>query len=252
MSDGSIGRLASILKGTMKNGLVKKTRISQDRDGRKESVKRSQVIYDDLRKDIITGLVQPGESLIETVIAARFECSQAPVREACIALSYEGFLNATPYKGFTVREITMKEIKDLYEMRLLVECAAAEDAASGPGPSAAMNAELEGHIRVQQEGLDPDNLWRFLNAEVGFHVSVAKASGNELLQRFVTLTWSRFQQFYYKTLSLRQRQMDLDTVNEHAAIHDAIRERDTERAKRLMYEHVLLGRETALKLYFEI
>ncbi len=206
------------------------------------------MIYERLKKDIITGAIQRGESLTETQLAHRFGCSQAPVREACIALLYEGFLTTTPYKGFAVREITLNEIKDLYEMRLLVECAAAEAAAGANGASPSVIEEIEHHIQIQQEG--PGDLWKFLSAEVGFHLAIAKASDNDLLQKFVTLAWGRFQQFYYKTVPLRQGRVELDTVNEHLGILKAIRERDPEKAKTLMYQHILLGRETALKLYF--
>ena len=232
----------------MRNVVNKVSEIPQDREERKESIKRSKVIYEGLRKDIITGALQPGESLVESQLAKQFNCSQAPIREACISLSNEGFLNATPYKGFTVSEITMKEIKDLYEVRLLVECAAAEMAARNAPPE--LIEEMELNMKIQRAGIDPENLWGFLNAEVSFHLAIAKASRNELLQRFVSLAWGRFQQFYFKTLPLRESKSDPDTVDEHSTIVAAIRAQDPERAKKLMFEHILLGRETALKVYF--
>jgi DNA-binding GntR family transcriptional regulator len=232
----------------MKRASQRRPRASEDANGRNESVKRSQVIYEQLKKYIITGAIQRGESLTETQLAVRFQCSQAPVREACIALLYEGFLTTTPYKGFAVSEITLKEIKNLYEVRLLVECAAAEAAAGVNGASPAMIDEIENSIRVLQEG--PADLWRFLCAEVGFHLAIAKACDNELLEKFVNLVWGRFQQFYYKTVPMRQGRVELDSVNEHTAILEAIREHDPEKARTLMHQHILLGRETALKLYF--
>src|SRR5581483_9332568 len=164
-------------QGAVKKGAPRKPRAARDLRKGNESVKRSQMIYERLKKDIITGAIQRGESLTETQLAHRFGCSQAPVREACIALLYEGFLTTTPYKGFAVREITLNEIKDLYEMRLLVECAAAEAAAGANGASPSVIEEIEHHIQIQQEG--PGDLWKFLSAEVGFHLAIAKASDND-------------------------------------------------------------------------
>ena len=218
------------------------------RNVRNEAVKRSQLIYENLKKDIILGAIERGESLTESQLASRFGCSQAPVREACIALMHEGFLTAIPYKGFTVSDLSMKEIKDLYEVRLLVETAAAEAAAGPNGATPSMIAEIESHIRVMQEGTS--DLWRYLNGEVGFHLAIAKTSENELLQKFVKLTLGRFQQFYCKTLRMRQTDDASAAVKEHLAILEAVREHAPEKARTLMHEHILMGRETALKLYF--
>jgi len=234
----------------MRNAINKLSEIGAEREDKRESIKRSQLIYEELKREIITGGIQPGDSLVEGQLAKRFSCSQAPIREACIALSNEGFLNATPYKGFAVNEITMKEIKDLYEVRLLVECATAEMAARNAPSCADLVEEMDRHIKTQAAGIAPDKLWTFLSSEVGFHLAVAKASRNELLSKFVSLTWGRFQQFYFKTLPLRKTKSDPETVKEHSMILAAIKAQKPEESRKLMSEHILLGRETALKIYF--
>src|SRR5258706_16309581 len=105
------------------SSLLKKKKANQ------EPVRLSVSIYQSLKNEILRGAIRPGESLLELQLAKRFDCSQSPVREACLHLYNEGLLKASPYKGYTVTEITMKEIKELYQLRLIVECAAVEMAA---------------------------------------------------------------------------------------------------------------------------
>src|SRR5437879_1607310 len=129
-----------------------------------ESVKRFQFIYEELKKEIVLGNIEPGESLLELELAKRFDISRAPIREACIYLHNEGFLNATPYKGYTVTEISMEEVKELYQVRLIVECSAAEMAAQSLYIRLEEIADMERHLETQQSEIDPNDLMKHLHA----------------------------------------------------------------------------------------
>src|SRR5690348_2344405 len=82
-----------------------------------------------LRDEIITGGLKPGEPFNEGVMAKRFNASRTPIREACNRLRNAGLLVATPNKGYMVAPITIKDILNVYQLRLVVEPVCAEYAA---------------------------------------------------------------------------------------------------------------------------
>jgi len=218
---------------------------------RPEPVRLSASIYQRMKSEILTGAIKPGEALLELQLARKFDCSQSPVREACLHLSNEGLLKASPYKGYTVTEITMKELKELYQLRLIVECAVVEMAAQNASAFPEVLAEMEHTVEVHRRGFDSTTLVGFIDAEVGFHVAIAKMSDNGHLLKIVTESFGHFQRFYYKILPLQgARSYDEVSTAEHAEILDEIRQQKCSRVRNLMHDHIIRGREHALELYF--
>ena len=216
-----------------------------------ESVKRYQFIYEELKKEIVLGNLKPGESLLELELAKQFDTSRAPIREACIHLHNEGFLSATPYKGYTVTEISMEEVKELFQVRLILECSAAEMAAQNLYIRLEEIAEMERHLKTQQSEIDPNDLLKHLHAETGFHMAIAKASGNTLLAKFIGETLERFQRFHLKILRMRPTQeVRQVTINWHTTILNSIKNQSPSKARDSMYQHIFEAKENALKVYF--
>lgn len=81
----------------------------------------SDQVYTALKKEILAGELQPGARLLVLEIAKKFNISQAPVREALERLKSAGFSTSIPNKGSIVSYITDKEIKDIFELREIIE-----------------------------------------------------------------------------------------------------------------------------------
>ncbi len=86
-------------------------------------------IFDLLKREIVTGGLKPGEALKEVAMAKRFNASRTPVREASNRLSNAGLLVPVANKGYTVAPMTIKDILDVYDLRIMVEPLCAEYAA---------------------------------------------------------------------------------------------------------------------------
>lgn len=86
-----------------------------------EKYSRSENIYYEIRKKILTGVYTPGERLLVLEIAQEFGVSQAPVREAFERLKQEELLIGVKNKGSMVSKIDQKEIEDIYILRDLLE-----------------------------------------------------------------------------------------------------------------------------------
>ena len=90
----------------------------------------AEEVYRALKRDIITLQHQPGASLTEQQLATQYGTSRVPVREACRRLDQEGLLQGQPYRGYSVNQISLKEIGDCFDLRLGLETHALELAAS--------------------------------------------------------------------------------------------------------------------------
>ena len=106
-------------------------------------------IYEALKEEIMLGVIKPGDLLPEVEIAQRFGSSRAPVREALIHLFKEGFLRSADYKGYSAPDISMQELKELFQVRLMVEPPAAELAALNPASFMECLPDLEAFVAQQ-------------------------------------------------------------------------------------------------------
>ena len=86
------------------------------------SGKRSSVIYETLRREIVLGLQLPKESLLELELATRFVCSQSPVREALLRLQEEGLVERVANRGTLVADCSRDDMIELIHLRHDIEC----------------------------------------------------------------------------------------------------------------------------------
>src|SRR5512135_1463205 len=102
--------------------------------------KLSERVYQALRRDIVTAVLRPGEAVSEKELAARYNSSRTPVREAALRLEEQNLLRNVPNRGYFVTHLTVKDLNDIYEYRLSVECTSAEFAAHSGIPSITLPA----------------------------------------------------------------------------------------------------------------
>jgi DNA-binding GntR family transcriptional regulator len=210
--------------------------------------KSYRAIYETLKNDIILGRLEAGVSLPEVEIAQRFGSSRAPVREALIHLFKDGFLRSADYKGYMVLDISMQELKELFQVRLLVEPPAAEMAARNPAVFLRRLPELETHIAQQGKPVTGDNVLQQLQAEIGFHTGIAESSGNSVLAAIVGEITERFQRYHAWLLKLNPSLKD--TAKWHSQILAEIRTGNADGARKAMAGHIEAGRKVWLERYF--
>src|ERR1700675_4377335 len=87
-------------------------------------VTRGEEVYDELRAELLNGVLCPGTKLRMVELARRFEVSQSVVREALTRLAEQGLAVASPQRGFRVRELSVEDIAGLTESRVEIESAA--------------------------------------------------------------------------------------------------------------------------------
>ncbi|MDQ3737769.1 MAG: GntR family transcriptional regulator [Actinomycetota bacterium] len=191
-----------------------------------------QAVLDALRSAIIDGAYLPGERLVEEEIAARFDVSRNPAREALHALSVEGFVEIEPRRGARVATMSARRAGELFEVRAPLEGLVARLAAERR-----TSADLDRLRHVVGTGTAAAAGGRLdelpaLNTE--FHMSLAVAAGNELLAGTLARLSDIIRWVYAARISKRSTR----SWDEHAAILAAVADGDAERAERCGAEHI--------------
>lgn len=141
-------------------------------------------IADRLRAAILCGDLAPGAALVETALAAQFNVSRAPLREALRQLIEEGLVVTVPYTGTRVIGLSVDDLREIQSMRITLERFAFEQA--WPRRDAAFRDELHRRHHALTEAIDRSDELASIDAELALHGLVYEASGHQLLLR----TWA--------------------------------------------------------------
>jgi DNA-binding GntR family transcriptional regulator len=190
---------------------------------------------------ILSGTYAPGERLVETRIAQELGTSQAPVREALRDLELLRLVESEPFRGARVRHVRREELAEIYPVRAaLEEVAAREACARMDGDVAKLEAELEAMRAAAARG----DLHAQVEHDAALHRVIVEACGNQTLID----VWSSLG-IHARTLAtaLATGIEPRELVEMHAPIVEAFKERDPEKAARVVRRHVEHFGELLLK-----
>lgn len=183
----------------------------------------SEHVYIALKRQIMKGELLPGHRMIVLDIAKQFGVSQAPVREALERLKQEGLIVGKMNKGSAVSEITAQEIRDIYELRQMVE---------GHALRATMKvldendiAYLEGVITGMRDAIDKEDPYRLVELDMLFHGYFYLRSGNALLYDIWNSIKSKIMRFITVT---NQDHQGYSIPDSHTEILDLIKSGDVD------------------------
>ncbi|WP_375450234.1 GntR family transcriptional regulator [uncultured Devosia sp.] len=196
-----------------------------------------------LEEDIALGRLLPRERLVEDELIVRFGVKRHVVRQALVDLEAMGIVVRQPNKGAMVKDFLPKEVEDLYTVRELLECKAA-DLIALPVDPMLVESLLAIHRR-HVEAVERADFRVVFRENLRFHNTLYASCGNQALAQAIA-------QFADKTHSIRSYTIGDATLlnrawHEHAAIIEALRSGDRDLLKRLVVEHL----QPAMKAYLE-
>ncbi len=139
--------------------------------------------YDRLRRAVTTLELAPGAGVSEAQLVEAFGFSKAAVRAALARLRGEGLVVAEPRRGHVVAPLTIRDVLDIYDLRLLLEPPAAEAAAGRMQPEEL--ARLQALADPPVDSNDHDSVERFIAANRAIHLGLVEAAGNARATRIV-------------------------------------------------------------------
>jgi DNA-binding GntR family transcriptional regulator len=193
-----------------------------------------EVIFDSLREAIIMGELKPGERLMEIQLAEKMGVSRTPVREAIRKLELEGLVVMIPRKGAHVAELSVKDIKDVLEVRSSLDGLASALAAKRINKDELR--ELGNIVDQFAQYLEKNNVQGLIKKDVEFHELIYKASRNEKLGQIATNLKEQIHRF--RVVYLKDYSSPKELMREHNEIYHAIESGDEKLAQELALVHI--------------
>lgn len=193
-----------------------------------------------LRQDILSGALEPGEKLRVQHLKEKYDVSAATLREALSLLVSESLVTATAQRGFNVASISLEDLQDISEMRVLLEVRAAcksvengdedwEVSLVGAYHRLTNVEEQAGKLAGEVSGI-----WEQRNTE--FHEALVAACPSRWNRRFRTVLHTHSER--YRRMSLQTVGVSRDVHDEHKQIFEAAMARDIKSLEKVLTQHI--------------
>ena len=197
-----------------------------------------------MRTRIYAHELPPGGWIDEQALALEYGISRTPLREALKVLAAEGLVLLKPRRGCYVTQLSEQDIDEVFPVMAMLEGRVAEVAARRATSAdlarlADIHEELEKHAAA-------NNADRFFEANQRFHAALQEIAGNRYLAQLIDDARKVIKLTRRDSLRLEGRLKQ--SLEEHREILDALRTKDTERARQSMHDHLLSGRAALARL----
>ena len=202
----------------------------------------SQTVVSELKRLIYSGEFLPGERLNEATLAVRMGTSRGPIREAMKVLAGLGLVTSVPNRGMFVRQLSVRDMVEVYELRAVVFAFAAERASQNFSRQNA--AQFEQLLNDMDAACQAEDGTQYYELNLAFHELILDLSGNKRAKQAYD--------DYVKELHLFRRKYfnvsnNMHTSNvEHRKIYEAIASGSPAKAWTAAQRHVLGGRSRLL------
>jgi DNA-binding GntR family transcriptional regulator len=198
-----------------------------------------------IKKAILDCTLPPGAPLIETRLAEDLGVSRTPIRKAIARLEQEGFVTAAPSKGYHVAEISLQDIREIYQLREILECHLVRETARQFTQEEL--DEIESALRAANQALEDGDYPGFLAANRPFHHAFDRKYGNQRISDVL----ANLDEHVYRNLMSEFRVQESEALTlsssygDHRLILETIREGNVESAVSLMRDHLRRGLDLA-------
>jgi DNA-binding GntR family transcriptional regulator len=201
----------------------------------------AHVVYAELKRQILSLELKPGERIYEPAMASALHISRTPLREAIRRLISESLLEQQPTGGVLVPALDDAVISELYEVRAAMESlmarnacikATAADIEALRGILARNAAMVEFADDAMQQGM-------------ALHAKIAELAGNSWARRFHGQISSQMERYRHFTNSTQERRDQ--ALTQHRTLVDAVAGKNPDKAAQIAFDHVIAARDAALR-----
>ncbi|WP_372698839.1 GntR family transcriptional regulator [Arthrobacter sp. JSM 101049] len=191
-------------------------------------------LYHRLREGILTGRYAPGELVFEGTLAQEYGLSKTPVREALQLLAARGLVTVLPKKGYMVRTMDFQDVREIMDLRMLLEPHAVEAAARACAPAVIgeLRRFLDEQSRLRNRPLEA------MGQAQQFHLTLARAGGNGRAFDVLRQVLDETSRAHHVLPALQSYMSTEQEQAEHEKIFTAVEAGDAEAAGELMRAHL--------------
>ena len=190
----------------------------------------TQQAYRYIRDEIVQGRINGRQHLTEGFFATRYGISKSPIREALTRLESEGLITIVPRRGAFVRDFSIHDVEEIYELREILETRVVRDAVL----NAKVLTRLRDIVRSAQSCLKKNDKPNYIREDMAFHTTLANASSNSRLRKML-------ESMHNQMLILRRQTFELSShtsTTQHLRILEALEKGRKDRAAKLMEQHI--------------
>ena len=200
----------------------------------KGNVAIDDAVYGAIRQAMLSGRLRPGTKLQEPVLARLLKVSRERVRKALHRLVHERWLEAVPNRGTFVPAPSVEELRELYEVRGILEDAVVTRLARATANGSAQ--KLRAHVAEERSAVKSGDRSRLFGLSTEFHALLAELSGNEQLSRTLRTLLPRSSLHF--SLFAPPALHNCAGPHDHGDIVKAVLAGDTDKARALMRQHL--------------
>jgi DNA-binding GntR family transcriptional regulator len=190
--------------------------------------------YEAIKHRIITCTFKPGEYINELQLSSILKIGRTPVHQALDRLNIEGMVEVIPRKGVIVKPVSLNEVMQIIEVRLINEPNAARLAAEHAND--ADLAGLDDVLKRTKHWGSVRNVEKMMLLDREFHLLIARAAKNDVLTELLRSLHERSLRFWF--ISLNAPKQYERVLHEHGAILSAIQRHDADKADAAMRAHI--------------
>ena len=198
----------------------------------------SKVAYCRIKRRILELELRPGSSLTEITLMNAEGMSRTPIRQALQLLEQEGFVFLAPGKGWFIKDISLRDLQEIFVVREALEGMAARLAAES------ISDESLSELSVYMEKIRKNGECSRLEADPGdiIHQKIIDAIDNKQMRRAISLNGDHLRRFHLMSIRLPGR--SLQSYEEHLEILRALSERHGEKSEAAMRTHIRSSKQS--------
>lgn len=193
-------------------------------------------VYIYLRNAILSGVFPPGYHLSEAEmedLEERIGASKSMTREALLRLTSDNLVRYQPEEGFTVSVLALEDLREIYFLRSILEGAAARLACDSLTEDELK--KLENLCQQMEKSLNNQEIAQLSLLNTDFHETIYSSAKSPRLYKMIVQLWNGF---FHSSLSFLAKRAP-QSVSEHKTVFEALKNRDGEKAEKIIREHLL-------------
>ncbi|MDO5551731.1 MAG: GntR family transcriptional regulator [Lachnospiraceae bacterium] len=196
--------------------------------------------YDAIKSRILTGELEPEQLYSETKLSAEIGVSRTPMREALQCLSQDGYITIIPSKGFMIRQLNAKDMRDSIQIRCAIEGFCTKVIASELGTERCQELirSLGEMLEQMERALSQEDMESFIHYDHQFHLLLVNYLHNDEFNHIFQRLLYLIQLTSKSALAVEGRTED--TIEEHREYYEALCSGDGPRAYELIINHLMM------------